>query len=148
MFSWLHYIIHLHGFRNKFYQVFYGVFDNQFAAMDAILNGKESFARQVMLWPCRTFSFRSEYKVVMILWFLRFKDIICNKKSLSVQIQVQQLLYLSSFFFCGWWEGDGWFELIGGINAIFILNCMSLDGIVIIGNSIKSVYHCGLICHA
>ncbi|KAK6260032.1 hypothetical protein SCA6_014506 [Theobroma cacao] len=32
--------------RNKFYQVFYGVFDNQFAAMDAILNGKESFARQ------------------------------------------------------------------------------------------------------
>ncbi|KAK8486516.1 hypothetical protein V6N11_061165 [Hibiscus sabdariffa] len=32
--------------RNKFYQVFYGVFDNQFAAMDAILNGKESFACQ------------------------------------------------------------------------------------------------------
>ncbi|XVF32505.1 hypothetical protein REPUB_Repub17cG0088700 [Reevesia pubescens] len=32
--------------RNKFYQVFYGVFDNQFAAMDAILNGKESFTRQ------------------------------------------------------------------------------------------------------
>ncbi|GMI73798.1 hypothetical protein like AT5G19840 [Hibiscus trionum] len=32
--------------RNKFYQVFYGVFDNQFAAMDAILNGKESFARK------------------------------------------------------------------------------------------------------
>ncbi|KAG4186766.1 hypothetical protein ERO13_A08G063900v2 [Gossypium hirsutum] len=32
--------------RNKFYQIFYGVFDNQFAAMDAILNGKESFARQ------------------------------------------------------------------------------------------------------
>ncbi|XP_052887885.1 lysine-specific demethylase JMJ31 isoform X2 [Gossypium arboreum] len=34
--------------RNKFYQIFYGVFDNQFAAMDAILNGKESFARQVI----------------------------------------------------------------------------------------------------
>ncbi|KAB2016126.1 hypothetical protein ES319_D08G075400v1 [Gossypium barbadense] len=32
--------------QNKFYQIFYGVFDNQFAAMDAILNGKESFARQ------------------------------------------------------------------------------------------------------
>ncbi|KAH1108197.1 hypothetical protein J1N35_011965 [Gossypium stocksii] len=32
--------------RHKFYQIFYGVFDNQFAAMDAILNGKESFARQ------------------------------------------------------------------------------------------------------
>ncbi|XVF71882.1 hypothetical protein PTKIN_Ptkin12aG0075400 [Pterospermum kingtungense] len=32
--------------RSKFYQVFYGVFDNQFAAMDAILNGKESFACQ------------------------------------------------------------------------------------------------------
>ncbi|EXB26544.1 Lysine-specific demethylase 8 [Morus notabilis] len=32
--------------RNKFYQVFYGVFDDQFAAMDAILNGKESFALQ------------------------------------------------------------------------------------------------------
>ncbi|OMO77635.1 hypothetical protein CCACVL1_14932 [Corchorus capsularis] len=35
--------------RNKFYQVFYGVFDNQVAAMDAILNGKEAFARQVTL---------------------------------------------------------------------------------------------------
>ncbi|GMN48863.1 hypothetical protein TIFTF001_018030 [Ficus carica] len=32
--------------RNKFYQVFYGAFDDQFAAMDAILNGKESFALQ------------------------------------------------------------------------------------------------------
>ncbi|KAJ4727409.1 2-oxoglutarate (2OG) and Fe(II)-dependent oxygenase superfamily protein [Melia azedarach] len=32
--------------RSKFYQVFYGVFDDQFAAMDAILNGKESFALQ------------------------------------------------------------------------------------------------------
>ncbi|KAG6703506.1 hypothetical protein I3842_07G088600 [Carya illinoinensis] len=30
--------------RNKFYQVFYGAFDDQFTAMDAILNGKESFA--------------------------------------------------------------------------------------------------------
>ncbi|KAG8653920.1 hypothetical protein MANES_05G081900v8 [Manihot esculenta] len=30
--------------RNKFYEVFYGAFDDQFAAMDAILNGKESFA--------------------------------------------------------------------------------------------------------
>ncbi|KAK9982984.1 hypothetical protein SO802_032509 [Lithocarpus litseifolius] len=35
--------------RNKFYQVFYGAFDDQFSAMDAILNGKESFALQVML---------------------------------------------------------------------------------------------------
>ncbi|XP_062085320.1 lysine-specific demethylase JMJ31 isoform X2 [Humulus lupulus] len=33
--------------RNKFYQVFYGAFDDQFAAMDAILNGKESFALQL-----------------------------------------------------------------------------------------------------
>lgn len=32
--------------RNKFYQVFYGVFDDQFAAMDALLNGKESYALQ------------------------------------------------------------------------------------------------------
>ncbi|XP_015891352.3 lysine-specific demethylase JMJ31 isoform X2 [Ziziphus jujuba] len=32
--------------RNKFYKVFYGAFDDQFAAMDAILNGKESFALQ------------------------------------------------------------------------------------------------------
>ncbi|XP_065630690.1 lysine-specific demethylase JMJ31 [Quercus suber] len=32
--------------RNKFYQVFYGAFDDQFSAMDAILNGKESFALQ------------------------------------------------------------------------------------------------------
>lgn len=32
--------------RKKFYQVFYGAFDDQFAAMDAILNGKELFALQ------------------------------------------------------------------------------------------------------
>ncbi|KAK9684844.1 hypothetical protein RND81_10G236600 [Saponaria officinalis] len=32
--------------RSSFYQRFYSVFDDQFAAMDAILNGKESFARQ------------------------------------------------------------------------------------------------------
>ncbi|XP_010279252.1 PREDICTED: uncharacterized protein LOC104613224 isoform X2 [Nelumbo nucifera] len=32
--------------QNKFYQAFYGVFDDQFAAMNAILNGKESFAHQ------------------------------------------------------------------------------------------------------
>ncbi|BFG43090.1 hypothetical protein CerSpe_293640 [Prunus speciosa] len=32
--------------RNRFYQVFYGAFDDQFAAMDAILNGKELFALQ------------------------------------------------------------------------------------------------------
>lgn len=32
--------------RNKFYQGFYGAFDDQFAAMDAILNGKELFALQ------------------------------------------------------------------------------------------------------
>ncbi|PON94977.1 hypothetical protein TorRG33x02_091760 [Trema orientale] len=32
--------------RNKFYKVFYGAFDDQFAAMDAILNGKESFTLQ------------------------------------------------------------------------------------------------------
>ncbi|KAA8543288.1 hypothetical protein F0562_021217 [Nyssa sinensis] len=35
------------GDRNEFYQLFYGVFDDQFAAMNAILNGKESFALQV-----------------------------------------------------------------------------------------------------
>ncbi|KAH9785685.1 JmjC domain-containing protein [Citrus sinensis] len=32
--------------RKKFYQVFYGAFDDQFAAMDAILNQKELFALQ------------------------------------------------------------------------------------------------------
>ncbi|KAH8509314.1 hypothetical protein Peur_051125 [Populus x canadensis] len=32
--------------RNRFYQGFYGAFDDQFAAMDAILNGKELFALQ------------------------------------------------------------------------------------------------------
>lgn len=32
--------------RNRFYQVFYESFDDQFAAMDAILNGKELFALQ------------------------------------------------------------------------------------------------------
>lgn len=37
-------------FRNNFYQAFYGAFDDQFAAMDAILTGKESFAHQVVLW--------------------------------------------------------------------------------------------------
>lgn len=30
--------------RNEFYHTFYGVFDNQFAVMDALLNGKESFS--------------------------------------------------------------------------------------------------------
>ncbi|KAL6978575.1 hypothetical protein U1Q18_020241 [Sarracenia purpurea var. burkii] len=34
--------------RNKFYQVFYGAFDDHFAAMDAILIGKESFALQAL----------------------------------------------------------------------------------------------------
>ncbi|KAK6164629.1 hypothetical protein DH2020_001493 [Rehmannia glutinosa] len=33
-----------HG--SQFYQKFYSVFDNQFSAMDALLNGKELFARQ------------------------------------------------------------------------------------------------------
>ncbi|KAH9729656.1 JmjC domain-containing protein [Citrus sinensis] len=33
--------------RKKFYQVFYGAFDDQFAAMDAILNRKELFALQM-----------------------------------------------------------------------------------------------------
>ncbi|XP_050364652.1 lysine-specific demethylase JMJ31 [Argentina anserina] len=33
--------------RNRFYQVFYESFNDQFAAMDAILNGKELFALQV-----------------------------------------------------------------------------------------------------
>ncbi|XP_058209299.1 lysine-specific demethylase JMJ31 isoform X2 [Rhododendron vialii] len=32
--------------RNKFYEVFYGAFDDQCAAMDTILSGKECFARQ------------------------------------------------------------------------------------------------------
>lgn len=35
--------------RNQFYQIFYGVFDDQSAAMDVLLNGKELFARQVRL---------------------------------------------------------------------------------------------------
>ncbi|XP_026423034.1 uncharacterized protein LOC113318954 isoform X4 [Papaver somniferum] len=34
------------GNRDEFYQAVYGVFDDQFAAMNAVLNGKESFARQ------------------------------------------------------------------------------------------------------
>lgn len=32
--------------QKRFYEVFYSSFDNQFAVMDAILNSKESFARQ------------------------------------------------------------------------------------------------------
>lgn len=39
----------IYDFRNKFYEFFYGAFDDQFAAMDAILNGKESFALKVIL---------------------------------------------------------------------------------------------------
>uniref|UniRef100_A0A7N2RF50 JmjC domain-containing protein n=1 Tax=Quercus lobata TaxID=97700 RepID=A0A7N2RF50_QUELO len=42
--------------RNKFYQVFYGAFDDQFSAMDAILNGKESFALQRPLTLLRSSS--------------------------------------------------------------------------------------------
>ncbi|KAI3967010.1 hypothetical protein MKW92_046137 [Papaver armeniacum] len=34
------------GNRDEFYQAVYGVFDDQFDAMNAVLNGKESFARQ------------------------------------------------------------------------------------------------------
>jgi lysine-specific demethylase 8 len=37
-------------FRNKFYQGFYGAFDDQFAAMDAVLNGKELFAHWVIFF--------------------------------------------------------------------------------------------------
>lgn len=33
--------------RNEFYHTFYGVFDDQFAVMDALLNGKESFSCKV-----------------------------------------------------------------------------------------------------
>ena len=50
----------LHGYRNKFYQVFYGAFDDNLAAMDVILSGKESFARQVMLFLC--------WKMSLPLW--------------------------------------------------------------------------------
>ncbi|KAF5810639.1 putative tRNA(Phe) (7-(3-amino-3-carboxypropyl)wyosine(37)-C(2))-hydroxylase [Helianthus annuus] len=32
--------------RNEFYREFYGVFDDQYAVMDILLNGKESFSRQ------------------------------------------------------------------------------------------------------
>nr|XP_009786201.1 PREDICTED: uncharacterized protein LOC104234348 [Nicotiana sylvestris] len=32
--------------QNEFYRIFYGVFDDQSAAMDALLNGKELVARQ------------------------------------------------------------------------------------------------------
>lgn len=39
----LHYV----GCRDEFYQLFYSIFDDQYAAMDSILNGKELFAFQV-----------------------------------------------------------------------------------------------------
>ncbi|KAH0776414.1 hypothetical protein KY290_007825 [Solanum tuberosum] len=32
--------------QNQFYQIFYGMFDDQSAAMDVLLNGKELFAHQ------------------------------------------------------------------------------------------------------
>ncbi|XP_043697785.1 uncharacterized protein LOC122648635 isoform X2 [Telopea speciosissima] len=34
--------------RDEFYQAFYSIFDDQFAVMDSILNGKEQFARQAL----------------------------------------------------------------------------------------------------
>ncbi|XP_071939204.1 lysine-specific demethylase JMJ31-like isoform X11 [Coffea arabica] len=41
--------------RSQFFQIFYGVFDNQIAAMDALLNGKESFARQICVTKVRDY---------------------------------------------------------------------------------------------
>lgn len=55
-------------YRNQFYKIFYGVFDNQFAAMDALLNGKELFARQVgevLLLKFRSFQ---QLLVIDIIW--------------------------------------------------------------------------------
>lgn len=37
-------------FRSLFYQKFYSVFDDTSSAMEALLNGKESFASQVLLF--------------------------------------------------------------------------------------------------
>ncbi|CAI0434053.1 unnamed protein product [Linum tenue] len=48
--------------RNKFYQKFYSAFDDQFGAMDAILNQKESFALQV--FPSGTF--RSAFLCIFV----------------------------------------------------------------------------------
>lgn len=41
------FLVHLTSCRKEFYQKFYSVFDDQHAAMDAILNGKEIFSFQV-----------------------------------------------------------------------------------------------------
>ncbi|KAJ0113280.1 hypothetical protein Patl1_03294 [Pistacia atlantica] len=49
--------------RNKFYEIFYGAFDDQFAAMDAILNGKESFALQGVGAACPFIHFQ-EYALI------------------------------------------------------------------------------------
>lgn len=55
--------------RSKFYENFYGAFDDQFAAMDAILNGKEAFACQVMLWSCWIMSLELSVWCIFILFF-------------------------------------------------------------------------------
>jgi hypothetical protein len=42
-----YYFFRLFNHRNKFYEVFYSVFDDQSAAMNSILKGKELFTQQV-----------------------------------------------------------------------------------------------------
>ena len=49
--------------------VFYGAFDDQLNAMDAILNGKESFALQVMLCSHQMcFFWNSMFVISSSLW--------------------------------------------------------------------------------
>jgi hypothetical protein len=38
------------SYRTEFYKKFYGVFEDQYTAMDALLNGKELFSFQVIIF--------------------------------------------------------------------------------------------------
>lgn len=66
------YLFHL---RKRFYEVFYSLFDDQFAVMDAILNRKESFAGQVIviLFDSNIFIF-----FLIVLFILYFTSIMIS----------------------------------------------------------------------
>ncbi|KAE9463941.1 hypothetical protein C3L33_04133, partial [Rhododendron williamsianum] len=69
--------------RNKFYEVFYGAFDDQCAAMDAILSGKECFARQrsYAMWQIR-----EEHPIVpLVVSPLKDKAYLAQKVLMSEQ---------------------------------------------------------------
>lgn len=52
-----YYFGRLFNCRNRFYEVFYSAFDDQSAAMNSILKGKELFTQQVIEELCSSFIF-------------------------------------------------------------------------------------------